>query len=272
MVLSTLQRRAGAAAVAQRAKPSPARVVRRVGRAVATPVLAAAFTPPTVSETKAKFIQGYNKPIASIYNTVLQELLVQQHFMRYSKNYCYNEVYALGFVSVYEQILESLPESERSAIFSAYVTALGEDPVAYKRDAAAMEQAASSMAGPDALVPDAEGNAVQKALASISSASSSGSFSYNKFVAIGLFRLLELTGAKEPAALERLVRAVGVKPEAVNRDLLLYKGVLSKLSAAKEMMREFVERERRKQAEREAGKGASKEGASPEPAVQQQQA
>ncbi len=53
---------------------------------------AAAFAPPTVSETKAKFIQGYRKPIASIYNTVLQELLVQQHFIRYSIKYQYNEV------------------------------------------------------------------------------------------------------------------------------------------------------------------------------------
>lgn len=64
---------------------------------------------------------------------------------------------------------------------------------------------------------------VQKALASISSASAAGAFSYNKFVAIGLFRLLELSGAKEPSALEKLVKAVGVKPEAVNRDLLMYK-------------------------------------------------
>jgi hypothetical protein len=48
-----------------------------------------------------------------------------------------------------------------------------------------------------------------------------------------LLRLLELTGAKEPAALEKLVKAVGVKPASVNKDLLLYKGVLSKLSSAK---------------------------------------
>lgn len=53
---------------------------------------AATFKPPTVAETKAKFLSGYNKPIASIYSTVLQELLVQQHFMRYSKNYQYNPV------------------------------------------------------------------------------------------------------------------------------------------------------------------------------------
>ena len=65
--------------------------------------------------------------------------------------------------------------------------------------------------------------ALQKALATIAAATASGAFANNKFVAIGLFRLLELTGAKEPAALERLVKAVGVKPESVNRDLMIYK-------------------------------------------------
>lgn len=53
--------------------------------------------------------------------------------------------------------------------------------------------------------------------------SASGKFNYNRFFAIGLFRLLELTGAKEPAALERLVKACGVRPENVNKDLMTYK-------------------------------------------------
>jgi hypothetical protein len=127
--------------------------------------------------------------------------------------------------------------------------------------------------------------------------------------------LLELTGAKEPAALERLVKSVGAKPEAVNKDLLLYKGILSKLAAAKvggavdaagwrrrtglkpggpqrgaaaappppsprppcpgphaananapavdppqELMREFLEREKKKQAERAAAKAEKAAG------------
>lgn len=46
----------------------------------------------TVSDTKRKFIQTYKKPIAGIYNTVLQELLVQMHFIRFSTRYEYNEV------------------------------------------------------------------------------------------------------------------------------------------------------------------------------------
>eukprot|EP00983_Pelagomonas_calceolata_P081142 1155443-Pelagomonas_calceolata.AAC.13 len=89
----------------------------------------------------------------------------------------------------------------------------------------------------------------------------------------------QLTGAKDPAALEQLVKATGVKPENVNRwfylrscpeddgfeaslssspcrDLMLYKSILSKLNAAKELMAEFVQREKKKQAEREADKAA----------------
>ncbi len=52
----------------------------------------AAFSPPPVADTKAKFLQNYRKPVAAIYNTVIQELLVQQHFVRHSINYQYNQV------------------------------------------------------------------------------------------------------------------------------------------------------------------------------------
>lgn len=76
---------------------------------------------------------------------------------------------------------------------------------------------------------------VQKLLNGIAERSKEDKFLYSKFFAIGLFRLLELTGAKDPQALGNLVKAMHLRQEAVNRDLLTYKGVLSKLSAAKEV-------------------------------------
>lgn len=75
---------------------------------------------------------------------------------------------------------------------------------------------------------------VQQVLAGIADRAKESKFLYSKFFAIGLFRLLELTGAKEPQALGNLVKAMNVRQDAVNRDLMTYKGVLSKLSAAKE--------------------------------------
>jgi len=220
----------------------------------------AAFAPPPVADTKRKFMEAFRKPIPAMYNTVIQELLVSQHFVRYNINYQYDEVLALGFVSVFEQILDGIEESEKSSIFTAYVDALGEDAQKYKADAAALEQWAGSLEGTDGLTPDSNGSDLQKVLARLAERVSEGKFHYSKFFAIGLFRLLELTGAKEPAALEKLVKSINVKPELVNKDLMFYKGVLSKLTAAKELMRDFMEREKKKQAEREAAKGAKQAG------------
>ena len=89
--------------------------------------------PPTVSETKLNFLKAYKRPIPSIYNTVLQELIVQQHLMRYKRSYRYDAVFALGFVTVYEQLMEGYPSDEdRDAIFQAYIQALKEDPEQYR--------------------------------------------------------------------------------------------------------------------------------------------
>lgn len=59
-----------------------------------------------------------------------------------------------------------------------------------------------------------------------------------------------IAGAKDPKALETLVNSMNVKTESVNRDLTAYKGILSKLNAAKELMAELMAREKRKQEER----------------------
>lgn len=54
--------------------------------------VAAPWDPPPVSETKRKFRETYPKPISGIYDAVVQELLVQQHLIRYNKRYSYNPV------------------------------------------------------------------------------------------------------------------------------------------------------------------------------------
>mmetsp|Transcript_385 Transcript_385/g.967 ORF Transcript_385/g.967 Transcript_385/m.967 type:complete len:284 (+) Transcript_385:62-913(+) len=265
MQASLLQRQ-GAGSVVKSSRPAPLstrpcpalqqRPSRSAGRRASVNVRASSVTFPTVEQTKKKFIHGYKKPIAGIYNAVLQELLVQMHFIRFNLSYEYNEVFALGVVSVFEQILESFPSNEREVVFKAYIEALDEKPDTFKADAARLEQTTAALSGPEQLTPDANGSDVQKTLARVAERSAKGEFGYNKFFAIGLFRLLELTGAKDPAALEQLVKATGVKPENVNRDLMLYKSILSKLNAAKELMAEFVQREKKKQAEREADKAA----------------
>jgi len=95
------------------------------------------------------------------------------------------QVFALGVHSVFDQILEAIPSEDRTEIFNAYIRSLDEDPEMYRRDAAALEAAASASS---TLVPDASGAEVQKMLAGVAEQVASGKFSYSKFFAIGLFR------------------------------------------------------------------------------------
>lgn len=91
------------------------------------------------------------------------------------------------------------------------------------QDAEKLESLAKELSGPAGLKPDAEGGELQKKLAAIAERASKGDFLYTKFFAIGLFRLLEITGAKDPKALETLVSAINIPGESVNRDLMTYK-------------------------------------------------
>lgn len=78
-------------------RPAPAHSGERARRSHTRPArprapLLPAHAPPTVADTKRKFLDGYRRPIPAIYNVVVQELLVQQHFIRYNVAYQYNEV------------------------------------------------------------------------------------------------------------------------------------------------------------------------------------
>lgn len=225
---------------------------------------------PTVADAKVAFMNAFSKPLPGIYSTVIFELLVQQHLLRWNKNYKYSEVAALGVRSVFDQVLEGLPDAEREAVFDAYINALKEDPNQYRQDAEKMESWAKGLSGPAELMPNGDGVEGAKALARTAEEIKNSSFLYTKFFAIGLFRLLELApGSKDPKALGNIVEALGIELERVNADLMTYKGILSKLQAAKEIMKEFMEREKKKAAERAAEKAqkAAENSESTQPAA-----
>ncbi|KAE9457759.1 hypothetical protein C3L33_10343, partial [Rhododendron williamsianum] len=219
-----------------------------------------AFTDvPTVAETKSNFLNAYKRPIPSIYNTVLQELIVQHHLMRYKKTHRYDAVFALGFVTVFDQLMEGYPSDEdREAIFQSYIRALKEDPNIYRNDAKKLEEWASAQNASSLVSFSSREGEVEGLLKDIAErASSKGSFSYSRFFAIGLFRLLELSNATEPTVLEQLCAALNINKRSVDRDLDVYRNLLSKLVQAKELLKEYVDREKKKREERVESQKAS---------------
>lgn len=86
-----------------------------------------------MADTKSAFLNGFRKPIPSIYSNVIQDLLVQQHLLRYNQTYQYDPVFALGYVTVYDQLMDGYPfADDQEAIFRAYISALKEDPDQYR--------------------------------------------------------------------------------------------------------------------------------------------
>merc|ERR1712159_311351 len=228
--------------------PAATRASRRGRRS--TVVVRARVFDVTVSDTKQKFLQAYPYPIPSVWSTITQELLVQGHFAKYNVKSEYNALASLGFVSVFDQLYEGFPsEEEKGKIFSAFLSALGEDPVKTRADAETLGAFASA-AG-------VEGLKTNPIFASTKEKSDAGKLLYTRYLAIGIFRMLELAKATDPKALEALVEAGGLQTKKVNGDLSMYKGLLSKLAAAKELQEEFLEREKRKTAERMAKKEAT---------------
>eukprot|EP00475_Leptophrys_vorax_P028881 TRINITY_DN42065_c0_g1_i1.p1 TRINITY_DN42065_c0_g1~~TRINITY_DN42065_c0_g1_i1.p1 ORF type:complete len:286 (+),score=32.89 TRINITY_DN42065_c0_g1_i1:114-971(+) len=231
-----------------------------VRASVATVRCQAAFSPPVVADTKQAFLKAYPKPIPTIYNTVIQEILVQQHLTRYNRTYKYDPVFALGFVTVFDQLLDGFPSSaEREAIFKAYIEALNEEPTTYRADAERLEKWAAELATSASLVDFMAGDGpVERDLKGIAERAKSGTFHYSRFFAVGLFRLLEITKESEPSTVEKLCVNLGIPVMSVNRDLDVYRGLLGKLTQAKELQREFISRENKKREEREKEKAEAK--------------
>uniref|UniRef100_A0A803QK60 Protein THYLAKOID FORMATION1, chloroplastic n=1 Tax=Cannabis sativa TaxID=3483 RepID=A0A803QK60_CANSA len=206
---------------------------------------------PTVADTKLNFLKSYKRPIPSVYNSVLQELLVQQHLIKYKKSYSYDPIFALGFVTVYDQLMDGYPSDEdREAIFQAYIKALNEDPEKYRADSQKLEEWARAQNSSSLVEFSSKEGEVEEILKDISERAANGNFSYSRFFAVGLFRLLELSNATEPTILEKLCTALNINKRSVDRDLDVYRNLLSKLVQAKELLKEYVAREKKKREER----------------------
>lgn len=71
----------------------------------------------------------------------------------------WSQVFALGFVSVFDQVLEGMPEKTED-IFEAYISALGEDSSQYRADADKLAELAKGLTASKDLLPDEGGNEV----------------------------------------------------------------------------------------------------------------
>merc|ERR1712157_242441 len=143
-------------------------------------------------------------------------------------------------------------KGDKQRLFNAYIGSLQSNPDQFRKDARSIQEWATGASSLDNLMPDSSGTQVQKDLAGISKAFGSGKKAYNKFIAIGIFRILELGSSMDPASLEKLSTALGAPLDKVTSDLATYKALLSKLTKARELMADVLEEQRKRQRQRDA--------------------
>jgi hypothetical protein len=67
------------------------------------------------------------------------------------------QIFALGVVSVFDQVLCDMESGNRQELFDAYISALSEDAEDYRKDAAQVTEWAQECSSPEELKPDASG-------------------------------------------------------------------------------------------------------------------
>ena len=113
--------------------------------------------PPTVAETKQAFLSAFSKPLPPGLGGVIQDLLVQQHFVRWGATGCPADPIALlGLRSVLEQVLAGVPGAVE--IQRAFLLALQMNPEAIGSTAQSLEEAALRRPALEALLdPEYQG-------------------------------------------------------------------------------------------------------------------
>ncbi|MGB3509832.1 MAG: photosystem II biogenesis protein Psp29 [Microcoleaceae cyanobacterium] len=215
----------------------------------------------TVSDTKRAFYNFHTRPINSIYNRVVEELMVEMHLISVNANYSYNPFYALGVVTAFDRFMQGYsPEEDKISIFNALIQAQEQDPNKYRAEAKELEDLARQISGSEILqwiclsVNKDNAQHWQDQLRAISN---DPKFRYSRLFAIGLFTLLELADPelvkeqqKRSEVLKEIGGSLGLPEEKLLKDLDLYRSNLERIAQARIAMEDTLQAARKKREQR----------------------
>lgn len=220
----------------------------------------------TVSDTKKAFYNFHASPINSIYNRVVEELLVEMHLISVNAHYSYNPFYALGVVTAFERFMEGYsPEQEKVSIFNALIQAQEEDPNKYHVDAKGLQELARQMSGSEMLLwVCLSGNRdnTQDFQDDLRAISENPRFKYSRLFSIGLFTLLEMVDTelvkdpkKRTEALKEICQALNLPEEKLLKDIDLYLSNMGRIAQARSAMEDSIQAARKKREQPSQEKG-----------------
>ena len=219
----------------------------------------------TVSDTKRAFYGAHTRPISALYRRVVEELMVEMHLLLVNVNFSYDPIYALGVVSVFDRFMEGYqPEKDKHSIYNAIIGAVEGDPNQYRSDAESALSAAKEVPSIDALkslLADAKNGGGGVLKDTFNKVISNDKFKYSRLFIIGLYNLISAIDEsvladkdKREALLGEFAETLGFGSELLIKDVELYRSNLDKMLQAQEVMKDMIEAEKKKQAQREKDK------------------
>ena len=215
----------------------------------------------TVSDTKKVFYNFHTRPINSIYNRVIEELLVEMHLISVNVDYSYNPFYALGVVTAFDRFMQGYsPQEDKTSIFNALIQGQEEDPNKYRSDAKGLEDLAGKISASDILswiCLSKNIDNTQYLQDDLRAISENSKFRYSRLFAIGLFTLLEIVDTelikeqeKRTEALKKICQSLNLVEEKLLKDIDLYLSNLERVAQARSAMEDTLAAMRKKREKR----------------------
>lgn len=192
--------------------------------------------PRTVGEAKAAFQKEYGRPVSTLAQSFVSEMLTSVTLATAAPSYKYTSVFAVGFEALCDSFLTAIPnEQQREQLKSAMCVAVELDSEQLKKDADALKAIAASKTEDDLLaLPELKVLEGQK---------------YSYPVGAGLLTLMPLVDAPPNAeVIKRWSTALGVSPVRLEKDWMFFEKALKQMADARTMMMEMQASAKRKEA------------------------
>jgi photosystem II biogenesis protein Psp29 len=223
--------------------------------------------PPTVSDTKKAFYQGYTQPINSIFRAVFDEILVETHLVTVAGNFIYDGFFGLGLKTAYDTMMEGYqPADQKVLIFPALIQALRLDQNQIQQDSQSLIDLITQVPGQEILeVLSGTRQPVEGPLMLVHRICvgliDNQDFKYSRFFAIGLMMVFEGAASKvytkteeRKAKLVAICERLKLNPERVALDMDTYTKAVELIRQSKSVLDEVAKVDREKRAAREAEK------------------
>ena len=212
----------------------------------------------TISDSKRAFNKAFPYVIPAVYRRISDELLVELHLLSHQKKFKIDSLFSLGLRSLFDAFTEGYqPASQGQMLFEAICSSNGYDPTKISEQASKLKETISNTSYDELQKwltsnSDSAPNLIKTNLLEIKNQN----IHYSRIHAVGLITILSNIKDLDKNISDELCakasyisEAIGLRKDRVEKDIALYKSSLDKLSQALELIKESIERERRKRDE-----------------------